>query len=162
MSVTLYRLDMDLRPWQAVNDGVMGGISVGAMVASDDGLRFEGTLSLENDGGFASVRRHFEDRLDGATGIRLRVRGDGRTYQFRIRLDDNFDGISWRGKFDTDGSVQTVDLSFEDFEPVFRGRLVEGAGKPDTSHIRQLGFLLADGGAGPFRLDIMAIEFRSA
>ncbi len=152
-------LDMNLGPWLAINDGVMGGISRGEMIETDDGLRFQGSLSLENNGGFASVRRPFDGELEGASGIRLHVRGDGRSYQFRIRLDNNFDGITWRNTFDTDGSRQTVDLDLEDFEPVFRGRLIADAGKLDTSRIRQLGFLLADGKAGAFQLDISAIEF---
>lgn len=43
--------------WQAVNDGVMGGVSDGRFKITADGtLEFFGTLSLENNGGFASVR----------------------------------------------------------------------------------------------------------
>ena len=34
-------MDMALEPWQAINDGVMGGVSRGRMVAADQGLRFE-------------------------------------------------------------------------------------------------------------------------
>jgi NADH dehydrogenase [ubiquinone] 1 alpha subcomplex assembly factor 1 len=43
--------------WQAVNDGVMGGVSEGTFQITDrNTLAFVGTLSLENNGGFASVR----------------------------------------------------------------------------------------------------------
>lgn len=43
--------------WQAVNDGVMGGVSDGRFKITEDGaMEFFGTLSLENNGGFASVR----------------------------------------------------------------------------------------------------------
>ena len=78
-------LDLDLEPWRTVNDGVMGGVSQGQMVAIDSGLRFQGRLSLENNGGFASTRRLFGGDLAGAGGVRLRVKGDGRRYQFRVR-----------------------------------------------------------------------------
>ena len=45
------------RGWQAVNDGVMGGRSDGRFRLDDAGqMEFFGTLSLENNGGFASVR----------------------------------------------------------------------------------------------------------
>jgi len=153
------RLDMALEPWRAINDGVMGGISLGEMVAIDDGLRFQGEISLENNGGFASIRRPIDGGREGLQGIRLRVRGDGRRYQFRVRLDDDANSISWRELFDTDGSWQTVDLLFENFVPVFRGRTIDDADPLDTSRIRQLGFLLADGQAGPFQLDIRSIRF---
>ena len=50
-------LDSNLQAWRAVNDSVMGGVSMGRMVKAEDTLRFDGELSLENNGGFASVRR---------------------------------------------------------------------------------------------------------
>jgi hypothetical protein len=57
-------LDLNSKPWRAINDGVMGGVSLGEIVAIDNGLRFQGTLSLENNGGFASVRRPFHGELE--------------------------------------------------------------------------------------------------
>ena len=45
------------RRWQTVNDGVMGGRSDGRFQVNPEGnLEFFGMLSLENNGGFASVR----------------------------------------------------------------------------------------------------------
>ena len=92
----LMALDLAPESWRAVNDGVMGGVSSGRMVATPDGLRFEGMLSLENNGGFASVRRLVNDDLSRADRVRIEVRGDGRSYQFRLRRGDRFDGIAWR------------------------------------------------------------------
>jgi monofunctional biosynthetic peptidoglycan transglycosylase len=149
-------------PWRAVNDGVMGGISSGGMVRVDEVLRFEGMLSLENNGGFASVRRLIDDDLSMAHSVRLLLRGDGREYQFRLRVDDRWDGIAWRAKFLTTGDWQTVVLGLSDFEPVFRGRLVKDAGALTADKIRQIGLMLADKRAGPFRLDIRSIEFLGA
>jgi monofunctional biosynthetic peptidoglycan transglycosylase len=88
------------------------------------------------------------------------VQGDGRRYQFRVRVDDNYEGISWRHAFTTNDSWQMVELLFDDFEPVFRGRKISGVDPLDVSGIRQLGFFLADGSAGTFQLDIAAIEFK--
>ena len=152
-------LGLDTGPWRAINDGVMGGISSGAMVREGSGLRFTGELSLENNGGFASVRRLVERDLSTATGVRLEIRGDGRDYQFRIRQDDRFDGVAWRARFRTDGTWQVVEFGFDEFEPVFRGRLVRDAGPVDPAAIAQVGFMLADQRPGPFQLDIRSIEF---
>ena len=45
------------KEWQAVNDGVMGGVSAGKFKITDEKtMEFFGTLSLANNGGFASVR----------------------------------------------------------------------------------------------------------
>ncbi len=132
------------------------------MLQDGDDLVFSGTLSLENNGGFASVRRLVRSGLESATGVRLRLRGDGRRYQFRLRQDGGFDGVAWRAEFPTDGEWQTLELRFADFEPVFRGYAVPGAGPVVPAAVRQIGFLIADKQPGPFRLQIRAIEFLPA
>ena len=152
-------LNMSPDPWRAINDGVMGGVSSGRMVQNGENLRFEGTLSLENNGGFASVRRLVDEDLSEATGIRLQVRGDGRTYQFRLRQDGRFDGVAWRAEFTTSEDWQSIDLSFDDFVPVFRGRRVPQAGPVVPSAIRQIGFMLADKTPGSFALEVQSIGF---
>ncbi len=64
--------------WQAVNDGVMGGRF---KINDDKKMEFYGTLSLENNGGFASVRtRGANLELAKDDVIVARVRGDGREY----------------------------------------------------------------------------------
>jgi len=153
------QLGLEIQLWRTINDGVMGGISRGEIVTVDHGLRFQGLLSLQNNGGFASVRRPYGGSPISAGGVRLRVKGDVRRYQFRVRLDDCYDGISWRAGFDTNGSWQTVNLSFGEFEPVYRGRLVRNAGALAPEKIRQIGFMLADKKEEPFQLDFNSIEF---
>ena len=152
-------LEMTLEPWQAINDGVMGGISTGRMIETTRGLSFQGAVSLENNGGFASVRRTIELDLSRTSKLRVRLRGDGRTYQARFRQDSSFDSIAWRAEFGTTGDWQTVELDFTDFAPVFRGRKVPQAGPLVAGKIRQFGFLIGDKKTGPFKLEIKSIEF---
>jgi monofunctional biosynthetic peptidoglycan transglycosylase len=155
----LLALELDPAAWFSINDGVMGGVSSSAMNVTPDGLVFEGELSLENNGGFASVRRQVDSDLSTATGLQLKVRADGRTYQVRLRHDGRFDGIAWRAEFSTSAQWQTVTLDFSEFKPVFRGRQIIDAGPVLPSKIRQIGFMVADRMPGPFRLEIGAIEF---
>lgn len=146
-------------PWLIVNDGVMGGRSTSSAEVFGDGLRFTGHLSLENNGGFASTRRPVEPGSPGTVAIRLEVRGDGRRYQFRLRQDQRLDGIAWRSAFDTGQDWAEILLPLADFEPVFRGRPVPDAGSIRPEAISQLGFMLADGQPGDFRLEIRRLEF---
>ena len=159
MLMTPIALDMTADRWRSINDGVMGGRSNGGMVQATDGLKFEGVLSLENNGGFSSVRRLVGQSLSGQTRVRLDVRGDGREYQFRIRQNGRFDGVAWRALFPTSSDWQVVEIPLDAFIPVFRGRVIREAGPVVASDIQQVGFLLADKQAGKFELEIRRIEF---
>jgi monofunctional biosynthetic peptidoglycan transglycosylase len=138
----------------------MGGVSSGRFWISPEWVGvFEGSLSLENNGGFASVRTvPATADLGQAEGIRVRVRGDGRTYRLRLRTDKNFDGIAYQSHFETvKGEWVGIDLNFESFIPTFRGRTLTGVAPLNTSEIRQIGFMIADKIPGPFRLEIESI-----
>jgi len=78
--------------WRVINDDVMGGISQSRIELSPTATAiFSGQLSLENNGGFASIRRRADNyNLDGYTGVILKVKGDGRTYQFRVKADERY------------------------------------------------------------------------
>ena len=143
--------------WIVVNDNVMGGISKGTMSLTEENcLVFAGTLSMENNGGFASIRRQPTDLGIGAyKGIRIRVKGDGRSYQFRVRLDKNFDGIAYKQDFQTTSDAWVeIDLPFAGFLPTYRGRILPDAKPLVAAEISQIGFLIADKIEGPFSLII--------
>jgi monofunctional biosynthetic peptidoglycan transglycosylase len=147
--------------WTVVNDDVMGGRSTSEMdVTSEATGLFTGFVSLENNGGFASTRADLGPLdLSAFRGVRVRVRGDGRRYQFRLRTDDSSDGVAYRALFDTrPGEWLEVELPFRAFEPSFRGRRPPGVGPLDPARVRQLGFLIADRKEGPFRLEVAWIK----
>ena len=75
-----------VRSWQTVNDGVMGGLSQGRVRWPDEQtMKFSGRLSLENNGGFASVRSQRRPlRLQEGDTLVARVRGDGRNYFWNL------------------------------------------------------------------------------
>lgn len=146
--------------WFVVNDGVMGGMSSGRIRATPSGTGvFEGELSLENNGGFASVRTNLSTfDLSAFEALVLRIRGDGRTYQVRLRTDDRFDGIAYRAAFETEADTwTTVVVPFDVFVPTFRGYTPRDAPPLDRRAVRQLGLLLGDGREGAFRLEIERI-----
>lgn len=143
--------------WAIVNDGVMGGRSSSTIEpAGPATASFNGFVSLENNGGFASVRALFNDLdLTGYDGLQLRVRGDGRSYELRLRTSGNMDGIAYRARFSTQSNEwQDVFVPFSAFQPSFRGWVPRGAGPLDLSSIRQVGFLIGDKRQGPFELEI--------
>lgn len=104
------------------------------------------------------MRRRVKEDLTDTQGIRLTIKGDGRNYQLHLRQDGNFDGVAWRRVFSTDGSIQVIDMAYEESEPVFRGRIVKDAGVINPALIRQIGFLIADGIEAAFSLSILKME----
>jgi hypothetical protein len=168
MNATVMRTVLDFRDpaprssaWSAVDDRVMGGVSASQIERTPEGLLFHGVVSLDQNGGFASIRAEPQDYgLTGATAFILRIQGDGQTYKFGLRTDDAFDGVQYQARFSTraDEWLEVV-LPITDFQPTFRGRRVD-APVLDPARIRAFGFLIADRQAGPFRLVIQSIQAR--
>jgi NADH dehydrogenase [ubiquinone] 1 alpha subcomplex assembly factor 1 len=147
--------------WLVVNDGVMGGLSKSRFILSDSNTAvFSGNVSLENNGGFASTRtKAMQFHLDGFTGILVRVKGDGKRYQFRIRTDDRFDGVSYRYHFEAGtGQWQSIAIPFNECVPVFRGRILSDVEPVSQEDIQQVGFLISDKQSGDFHLEIQWIK----
>ena len=147
----------EVNNWRIVNDGVMGGLSQSEIVLSDSSTAvFQGTVSLENNGGFSSTRTNPRFyNLAGYDGIILRLKGDGKKYQFRLRMDDRFDGISYRYLFKTDiNKWIIIRVPFNECVPVFRGRLLDDVEPISPERIQQVGFLISDKQAGLFKLEI--------
>ena len=151
--------------WTIVNDDVMGGRSSSDLELTDeDTALFTGFVSLENNGGFASTRASFQSMdLSAYEGVTLRVRGDGRRYQLRFRMDGSFDGVAHGTEFETTkGEWTEISLPFDLFQPSFRGYRPRGAGPLDPARIRQMTFLIGDKKEGPFALEIAWVKAYAA
>ena len=143
--------------WEVINDEVMGGLSESRLsMTSDKTALFEGEVSLENNGGFASVRTYIGDLfLDGFKGLAVRVRGDGKRYRLRVRTVDTSEGFAYQTSFVTQADTWlTLHLPFSVFEPFYRGVVVPNAPALNRSDIRQIGLMIADKQPGNFRLEI--------
>ncbi len=144
--------------WRTINDNVMGGVSRGKFRLSLERkrLQFFGELSLENRGGFASVRSRGKTHdLSEFEGIALRIRGDGRRYSVNVRTNHTPYGGSYRAGLQTrKGEWITVRVPFASLEPTFRGRPLPDAPPLNRRQIQSVGVTLADKRAGPFNLEI--------
>lgn len=149
------------KTWQAVNDGVMGGVSDGRFrITADQTMEFFGTLSLENNGGFASVRTRPADLgLESAVTVVVRVRGDGREYVLNLYTKNRRTAFSYRAPLPTTkGEWTEVRVPLVDFVPTSFGRQVQGMGPVEPGQINGLGFMLSDKKPGPFWLEIESIK----
>ena len=128
--------------WYTVDDDVMGGVSSSTVVVIEpDVLFFSGTMSLENNGGFSSVRSDWTPtNLSEADGLLLRVLGDGKMYRLRIRASSTGRDISYNATFATTPETwKLVYIPFADMIPTYRGFVMD-VGALDTANIGSFGF----------------------
>ncbi len=149
------------KTWQSVNDNVMGGVSEGKFKITDEKLmEFYGKLSLENNGGFASVRTKAK-KLGLSQGETLiaKVRGDGREYQMNLYVPSIQIAYSYRSVFPTkkDEWIE-VELPLDKFVATSFGEVVKNSGPVNPPSVNAVGFLLNDKKAGPFKLQVEWIK----
>jgi monofunctional biosynthetic peptidoglycan transglycosylase len=143
--------------WRAIDDRIMGGCSLSRPEFIDGGgLRFRGVVSLDNGGGFASIRSPEADyTLGGLAGVRLRVYGDGQRYKLGLRTDRFFDGISYQAGFTPPADAwEEIDLPFGDFVATHHGRRLTTVAPLDPNRIQSFSLFIAERQAGPFHLEI--------
>jgi hypothetical protein len=114
---------------------------------------FSGEISLENNGGFsmARYRNNPLHLLQDYSSISLKIKGDGRQYQFRVKPNLQ-QRHSYGYYFTATGEWQQVLIPFEKLKPVFRGRRL-GLLSYHGKDLQEVAFLTGKS-AGPFILKI--------
>tara|TARA_R110002012_G_scaffold17930_4_gene66644 strand:+ start:13923 stop:14408 length:486 start_codon:yes stop_codon:yes gene_type:complete len=157
--MTIYNFNSDSQKtdWYILDDVVMGGRSNGTFTINNYGNGvFKGMVSLENNGGFSSVRHTCESKnANGFTGFEIRIKGDGNPYQFRVKLDKN-DRYSYAATFKTSGNWETIKIDFADMPAVFRGQEL-GLPHFPGEKIEEIGFLIGNKKPQKFQLEIDSI-----
>lgn len=148
------------KAWSSVNDDVMGGVSKGGFQITDRGtLLFKGILSLENNGGFASIRSTSKPvDISGMKALAIRAKGDGRTYWIELRVSQQMRASSYRADFSTsEGEWQDFVIPLENFKLQAFGQLLPS--KPiNLEDVESVGFTIADKKAGKFELEIESVK----
>jgi len=151
-----FQNDRSTEPWDNIDDVVMGGLSSSKMAIENNMAVFEGNVSLENRGGFASVRSQPQDHyLADYDGIAIEVRSDNRQYSLRIRTTQQFDDVGYMAPLKTEGGKWVVTkVPFCMFRAVYHGREVPDHPELDPGKIKMFGLLISNKQEGPFRLEM--------
>lgn len=161
LSLFSFKTKEDAKAWRTVNDGVMGGVSEGNFRLTETGtMEFYGSLSLKNNGGFASVRsRPKKLELQAGDTIVARVRGDGRQYYLNLYVPGFRIAYSWRAPIQTkENEWMEVRVPLKNFYATSFGRKIGNAGSVDADKVNALGFLLSDKKEGRFKLEVEWIK----
>ncbi len=150
----------DLSAWQVINDVVMGGLSEGHLMTNDKGHGvYYGTVSLDNNGGFSCLKYRFHPiRVGLYTRAVIRLKGDGKRYQFRLKSSTS-EQHSYISYFQTAGDWQEIQIDLKSMYPSFRGHRLD---RPnfDGNLLQEVAFLIANKRAEPFHLEIDYIQLR--
>ncbi len=148
----------NLSNWVILDDVVMGGKSNGTFKLDDNGYGvFEGSISLENNGGFSSLR-YQPNTIDISKykKIKLHIKGDGKRYQFRIK-SNKYNRYTYTTYFQTSFEWQTIEIVLSELTPTFRGRKLN---LPNFSgnRLEEIGFLIGNKKNESFKLMLDKIE----
>jgi len=142
----------DLSNWRIVDDVVMGGRSSGNFEINTDGHgEFSGEVSLKNNGGFSSLRYRFKTKdVSAYSKVKLRVKGDGKNYQFRVKTSSG-DYASYIYEFETTTDWMTIEIPFAAMDPRFRGRKLNEPNFPGEQ-LEEIAFLIGNKKEQSFKL----------
>ncbi len=161
-TITLYDFTKysSVSDWRIVDDVVMGGESNGKFSIDNDGHGvFEGKISLENNGGFSSVRYQFEKlAVTENSTVLITLKGDGKDYQFRIK-DKSSTSYSYITTFKTSGDWQAIEIKLSDLYPSFRGRKLD-LPNFESDSFEEIVFLIGNKKEENFKLALDRIELK--
>jgi len=142
--------------WRIVNDGVMGGLSSSKAVIKDDKIIFSGNVSLENNGGFASLRSPVKDyNFENFSGIEIKIKGDGKRYSISMKETTYFSGYFYTSSFETKKDEWIVaQIPFNQFKLYYFGKDTNSSKKIPLDNIKEISLLIGDKQEGEFNAEI--------
>lgn len=150
--------------WSAVNDGVMGGLSEGKVSYSDEVLSFVGSVSLRNNGGFASVRSNYEERnLSRWQSVTIRYRCEGQSLSFGLEHYQRWYLPKYKVLLpETDMKWEEMTFQLADFKEYKIGRPTGSfINQANLAKIIRLNFMTNDKKEGDFKAEIDFITFKN-
>jgi len=146
--------------WRIVNDGVMGGLSSSKVNVEDAKIIFSGNVSLENNGGFASLRSPIKDyNFENFSGIEIKIKGDGKRYSISMKETTYFSGYFYTSTFETKKDEWvTIKIPFDQFKLYYFGKEIKSDKKIPLNNIKEISLLIGDKQSGSFKTELDYIK----
>ena len=148
-----------IRDCWIVNDGVMGGVSQSSLRQDVNGIFFEGQVSLENNGGFASMRSSAKFPQETQL-IELLAKGDGKRYKLVLRTE-LAPRVTYVANFIAEPTWKTYRFNLSQFKSTFRGRDIN-APTLSFSDVIEFGILISNSQEGSFVIQLKRLSLVSA
>lgn len=148
--------------WYVVNDGVMGGLSASGVDVTDNGILFKGVVSLENNGGFASLRSPY-GQLDLSTyrKVTIRYKASGQVPALSFDKDRRFYIPYYKMPLNNVSDEWTTEThELLEINEYYLGQPTgKKLSRQQLSSIIRMGFLVSNKKAGAFELQVDYIKF---
>ena len=146
--------------WSIVNDGVMGGLSSSKAIIKDGIIIFIGNVSLENNGGFASLRSPVKNyNFENFSGIEIKTKGDGKRYSVSMKETAYFSGYFYTSSFETKKDEWIiVQIPFDQFKLYYFGKETVSDKKIPLNNIKEISLLIGDKQEGNFITEVDYIK----
>lgn len=153
--------------WFALNDDVMGGVSVGEVSYTDSSIVFEGEVSTDNNGGFVSLRSP-NDSYDFSAYTEMVISYRATGHSFIMVLADDPAWYAPRFELEvmeenSEWSTATVSLyDFQQYAMTNIGEVETGVEMSTDylSDVLRIELMNTAFESGPFTLEIEYIEFQ--
>ena len=148
--------------WRVINDGVMGGLSQGKAKLTENSILFQGNISLDNNGGFSSLKGPFQNTdLSSFENVEIKLKCKGQTFALTLETHERFFMPYFKQNLNTKSEDwEIIQLKMTDFKVYRLGQLMN---KPlpmeDFKKIIRIGLINDGKKEGPFELEIDYIKF---
>ncbi|MEM6361858.1 MAG: CIA30 family protein [Bacteroidota bacterium] len=156
-----FKKSTDISDWKITNDGVMGGLSKGAIKTTDSGILFFGEVSLKNFGGFTSYKSAFKEYdLSQYKKVEIKYRSTGSDMAMQLETSKQFFSPYFKVNLPVskDWIVRSIDLTkFNQYQMgESTGSKIQGR---DLKRVVRIGFITNEKKEGPFQFEVEFIRF---
>lgn len=148
--------------WVMISDNIMGGVSSSKLEFNEDALKLSGDISLDNFGGFSSVKTKFKKvDLSAYKGIRIRHKSNNQKFAFTLEVTQNWTLPNYKGAFSNNQQLEweISTIYFKDFKEYQIGEPTgEKLNLGLLQNIVRMGVITTEKKEGPFSLEIDYIE----
>jgi hypothetical protein len=149
--------------WLVISDNVMGGVSQSTIEYKENSLLLSGDISLDNYGGFSSVKTRFQQfDLSAYAGVRIRCKSSNQKFAITLEDSRNWTQPNYKGDFfnTREDNWEVITLYFKDFKAYQIGEPTGGNLEQNTlKNIVRIGIITTEKKEGPFSLEVDFIEF---
>jgi len=149
--------------WRVIVDGVMGGLSTGEKTLNKNSMIFSGSISLENNGGFSSLRAPMGTYdLSPYKTLEVRYRATGGVFTLMMETNRQFYFPYYALMLESTGEEwKTVKVNMSEVIEVKMGKPTgDNMTQKEMAEVIRIGFMKLDKKVGPFEIEVDYIKFQ--